>query len=696
MSRLKHSHLRRSEHTCRSYRQPAPVFGAPFFPLVFALLCAGGSANAGAGGDRTVTVPEQEPLNDSCPGQPVAGGTFIDPASLGSSSDWDYFTFTTTAGTPITLGTEDPGGSPYTDTIVDLFGACNNLLTTDGDAGPRRFSLIYRYPAPFTGTYSMRVHGGPFHPQPYRAFIFLGDLPTGACCVPTGECRLEDRVTCRQAEGIFHGEETPCDVVECPPPIANDLCADAVQISAPGSGELSGHLGFAHDDYDPWAPSCTGLSAAGKDVVYRVDLAPGDMVQLSYTQSETDASIYIVTDCNEVVTSCVAGADATGYQQVESLTYVATIPPPGACCFDGQACRMMTEQDCADAGGGFRGIWTDCDPNFCYMMQGACCFDEGGCIDYISPWQCEAMGGVYAGDGVMCYWQPCPRPTGACCLDGSCSLLSGQDCAWAGGLFLGEETSCDPDPCVAAMGACCHPNHTCDIRTSAACAAAGGIYQGNGISCFEVACGAETGACCLANSACMVTTAEMCGEIDAQWIGGDYGCTPNPCPSRSSGDGASTATASRPGRRRVGGSLSQPSTIAGGSRAQTYYVILDSSVEEYGGPWTLSYTITSASDAPEHTPTPAQASISGVPNPFTESTRILYGSRAAGSLRIEIFDASGRLVRRLVDEPGFRQETGAVVWDGRDGSGVPVPAGVYFARLAAGRVASSGTIIRID
>ena len=48
-----------------------------------------------------------------------------------------------------------------------------------------------------------------------------------------------------------------------------------------------------------------------------------------------------------------------------------------------------------------------------------------------------------------------------------------------------------------------------------------------------------------------------------------------------------------------------------------------------------------------------------------------------------IYDVAGRLVRRLVDEV---RTAGcyAEIWDGRDGAGLAVPAGVYFTRLEAG------------
>jgi hypothetical protein len=55
----------------------------------------------------------------------------------------------------------------------------------------------------------------------------------------------------------------------------------------------------------------------------------------------------------------------------------------------------------------------------------------------------------------------------------------------------------------------------------------------------------------------------------------------------------------------------------------------------------------------------------------------------------------GRLVRALVREelpPGRFQ----VAWDGRDGSGRPVPSGVYLLRLEAGDFAAMRKVVRLN
>ena len=70
------------------------------------------------------------------------------------------------------------------------------------------------------------------------------------------------------------------------------------------------------------------------------------------------------------------------------------------------------------------------------------------------------------------------------------------------------------------------------------------------------------------------------------------------------------------------------------------------------------------------------------PNPARGATRVAFELPAAGHVRLELYDVRGRHVRTLVD--GVRSAgTHAAAWDGRDGSGGPAAAGIYFLRLEA-------------
>src|SRR2546425_7699588 len=111
------------------------------------------------------------------------------------------------------------------------------------------------------------------------------------------------------------------------PPPPNDRCADAI-LAACGDFSWSGTTTYATNDYSfGTGQSCTGSSADGKDVVYRFNVNAGDSVSVSYRALTTDASMYLVTDCADVVGSCKVGKDETFVGEWETLHY--TFPTSG-------------------------------------------------------------------------------------------------------------------------------------------------------------------------------------------------------------------------------------------------------------------------------------------------------------------------------------------------------------------------------
>ncbi|MDD3642916.1 MAG: FlgD immunoglobulin-like domain containing protein, partial [Candidatus Krumholzibacteria bacterium] len=70
------------------------------------------------------------------------------------------------------------------------------------------------------------------------------------------------------------------------------------------------------------------------------------------------------------------------------------------------------------------------------------------------------------------------------------------------------------------------------------------------------------------------------------------------------------------------------------------------------------------------------------PNPFNPSTAIRFYLDRPGTAVVEIYDISGRLVRRLEEghrEAGYHR----VEWNGADSRGIPVSSGIYLCRLRA-------------
>jgi hypothetical protein len=75
------------------------------------------------------------------------------------------------------------------------------------------------------------------------------------------------------------------------------------------------------------------------------------------------------------------------------------------------------------------------------------------------------------------------------------------------------------------------------------------------------------------------------------------------------------------------------------------------------------------------------SALSARPSPFAASVRLDAGPALAGVLACELRDVAGRRVRTLARVPG-----GAWSWDGRDATGRPVAAGVYYAIAGGTRV----------
>lgn len=80
------------------------------------------------------------------------------------------------------------------------------------------------------------------------------------------------------------------------------------------------------------------------------------------------------------------------------------------------------------------------------------------------------------------------------------------------------------------------------------------------------------------------------------------------------------------------------------------------------------------------------------PNPLSTATTLRFELPSQQAVTLDIYDATGRLVRQLLrgETPAGEQ---AVVWDARDERGTRVPNGMYYARLSTNRVALSRALI---
>jgi len=88
----------------------------------------------------------------------------------------------------------------------------------------------------------------------------------------------------------------------------------------------------------------------------------------------------------------------------------------------------------------------------------------------------------------------------------------------------------------------------------------------------------------------------------------------------------------------------------------------------------------------------APALLGSRPNPFASSTEIGFALPRDARVTLRVYDTAGRLVRTLVDGPRSAG-LGRAVWDGTDGRGRLVPAGIYFTRLEANGIRRSGRLL---
>jgi len=153
--------------------------------------------------------------------------------------------------------------------------------------------------------------------------------------------------------------------------------------------------------------------------------------------------------CQDLLEAVCIDAFGTPQGNGTSCASVICPQPLVACCFPDGSCQDLTEADCAVAGGTSQGAGSACAGFACPQPTEACCYIDGFCADLL-PADCTSTGGIPQGPGTSCAstFCPPPPPVGACCLqDGSCiDGIYESDCNAAGGIFntglLCQEVSC--------------------------------------------------------------------------------------------------------------------------------------------------------------------------------------------------------------------------------------------------------------
>ena len=251
----------------------------------------------------------------------------------------------------------------------------------------------------------------------------------------------------------------------------NGTCVGADSIVQRRSMRVAGNTAGGESAVNmPAEASCTGFATAGPDLFYRLDLVMGAEVGASLT-SDADLALYVLSECDDAESACVAGADAVigGTERLAframpgtylfgvdaeavgaAFTLEVSVDP--ACISDDlPPCEgCLADRPCADP-------QAVCDGFVCTapecLTHAAC---EGQCGDL--PCRCEAERCTPADCWVAadcdhtvpdCAVGPCACAEGVC-LAVECE--ADEDC--------GLEERCARDRCLPVGG---HLHDTCDV-----------------------------------------------------------------------------------------------------------------------------------------------------------------------------------------------------------------------------------------
>jgi flagellar hook assembly protein FlgD len=84
--------------------------------------------------------------------------------------------------------------------------------------------------------------------------------------------------------------------------------------------------------------------------------------------------------------------------------------------------------------------------------------------------------------------------------------------------------------------------------------------------------------------------------------------------------------------------------------------------------------------------------LSCYPNPFNPSTTITFLLAEPTNARLAIYNASGALVRTLLNG-NLNAGAQRIQWNGTNDSGAPVASGVYFYRISADKETSTKKLL---
>ncbi len=521
----------------------------------------------------------------------------------------------------------------------------------------------------------------------------------------------------------------------------NDQCAGALTIPC-GNIDLSGDTFLATNDYTfsgDTANACTKHTADGRDVVYKLVVQPGDSLILTYSSQVFDPSIYLVSDCASVQDSCVAGADENQLGVDEQLnygfkragTYYLILDSWGPDTYGtwslagrfwscglttpaGDICATATSINCGQSA--WSGNTATALNDYSFASPGTSCTNslaDGKDVTYkltMTAGDSLAVSYTSSADGVLYLLSDCSTTS---------SCLAGSDATGAGGAetlnyrfqfsgtyFLvldsnGANTSgswsmittliCINQPpindlCEGAFPLVCGQ----PISLSGTTALANNDY-----SLLEAGC---TGATSAGPDVVYRIDAHKGDQLSIQY-GFPYNIQPNPLEAPDAVIYLATDCSNLAATCLIG----KDATVDGGIEtlnytfplSLTYYLILDSYTPGFTGKWQAVGTLACGPPLAVGDPPGAQFRLGEpAPNPFVSFSTVRFALAARGHATLRVYDLAGRAVRTLVNGD-LDAGDHSTMWNARDDAGLPVRAGVYYARLVSAGHTGVRTLILV-
>jgi hypothetical protein len=369
-----------------------------------------------------------------------------------------------------------------------------------------------------------------------------GGDPSGACCIGTS-CTYVTEAACAAAGGSYQGDYVSCTSNPCGGDPTGACC-----VGASCSTATQADCNAAGGSYQGDGTSCSGDPCGGGG-------CPAGEIE----------------DCNG--NCCPDYWVGDGY--CDDGTYSWNGVPIYLNC-DQFDCDGGDCPDCGGGGGCPAGEIEDCNGNCCpdYWVG------DGYCDDGTYSWNGVP---IYLNcDQFDCDGGDCPDcgggdPTGACCVDTSCSTTTQADCNAAGGSYLGDNTSCSGDPCGGG-GDCdagwtmdcqgtCFPDYVYEAWTGDGFCDDGAYIPADYgcdecppgvaifLNCEAFGCDGgdcecdpvdPTGACCVGTD-CIELTQADCNGAGGEYQGDETACGADtcgsePCPTDVDGNGVTDVT----------------------------------------------------------------------------------------------------------------------------------------------------------